>query len=84
MVAVSLPAPTLRRSRSVAQTKIAPTFGLGLNFYLNNWLSLGLEYRAFPFASNRAGFDSRGTGNDGKFLVNKIDSQGSTPSSSTR
>ena len=39
---------------------------------------IGLEYRALPFAWNRAGFDSRGKGNDGKFPDLKIDSQDQT------
>ncbi len=43
-----------------AQNHIAPTWGLGFDFYLNNWLGLGLEYRMVPFAWNRAGFDIRG------------------------
>jgi outer membrane beta-barrel protein len=60
------------------QTKIAPTFGLGLNFYLTDWLSLGLEYRALPFSWNRSGFDSRGSGNNGNFPDGKIDSQDDT------
>jgi len=60
------------------QTKFAPTFGLGLNFYLTDWLSLGLEYRALPFSWNRSGFDSRGSGNAGNFPDGKIDSQDDT------
>ncbi len=63
---------------TVGQTKIAPTFGIGLNFYLADFLSLGLEYRALPFSWNRAGFDSRGAGNNGNFPDGKIDSQDDT------
>ena len=61
-----------------SSTKIAPTFGLGLNFYINNFVSIGLEYRALPFAWDRAGFDTRGGGNDGKFPDNKITSADDT------
>jgi outer membrane beta-barrel protein len=61
-----------------SSTKIAPTFGLGLNFYFNQFMSLGLEYRALPFAWDRAGFDSRGAGTDGKFPDNKITSADDT------
>ena len=61
-----------------SSTKIAPTFGLGLNFYINNFMSIGLEYRALPFAWDRAGFDTRGGGNDGKFPDNKITSADDT------
>ena len=52
---------------------IAPTFGLGLNFYIGKWTSLGFEYRALPFALNTGGFDSRGGGPDQKFPDNKVD-----------
>jgi len=61
-----------------SSTKIAPTFGLGFNFYINNFMSLGLEYRALPFAWDRGGFDTRGGGNDGKFPDNKITSADDT------
>lgn len=61
-----------------SRVAIAPTFGLGLTFYASNLVSLGLEYRAVPFAWNRAGFDSRGSGNDGRFPDGKVDGQDST------
>jgi outer membrane beta-barrel protein len=61
-----------------SSTKIAPTFGLGFNFYINNFMSLGLEYRAFPFAWNRSGFDSRGSGNNGQYPDGKINSSDDT------
>jgi outer membrane beta-barrel protein len=48
----------------------APTFGLGLHFFIQDFLSLGVEYRAIPFAWNRAGFDTSGTPNG--FPDNKI------------
>ena len=60
------------------QTKIAPTFGVGLKFYPGNFWSLGVEYRAVPFSWNRAGFDSRGAGPNGDFPDGKIDSQDDT------
>jgi outer membrane beta-barrel protein len=47
-----------------SRTAISPTFGLGLNFYVTNFLSLGVEYRALPFSWNRAGFDSSGGPNN--------------------
>jgi outer membrane beta-barrel protein len=61
-----------------SRTAIAPTFGLGLNFYVTNFLSLGVEYRALPFSWNRAGFDSRGAGNDGNTPDQKVDEQDRT------
>jgi outer membrane beta-barrel protein len=45
----------------------APSFGLGLNFYFNDLIALGVEYRAFPFSWNRGGYDSKGGKPDGNF-----------------
>jgi len=53
---------------------IAPTFGLGLNFYINKWSALGFEWRGLPFAWNTAGFDTAGGGKDNKFPDNSISS----------
>jgi outer membrane beta-barrel protein len=50
-----------------SKTKISPTFGVGFTFYIGNFVSLGVEYRALPFSWNRAGFDSRGAGPNGNF-----------------
>ena len=61
-----------------SRTAIAPTFGLGLKFYINKFLSLGAEYRAFPFSWNRGGFDSRGAGTNSKFPDDKVDSEDRT------
>ena len=57
---------------------IAPTFGLGLNFYPSNFISFGFEYRALPFSWNRAGFDNKGGAPDGKFPDNQITSDDRT------
>jgi hypothetical protein len=54
------------------RTAIAPTFGLGLSFYMGKFMNLGLEWRALPFAWNTGGFDNRGGGPDGRFPDNKI------------
>lgn len=59
-------------------TRIAPTFGLGLSLYLTGFVSLNIEYRALPFKSNRGGFDSRGGGPDASFPDNKIDGEDQT------
>ncbi len=61
-----------------SRTAIAPTFGLGLNFYTGDLVSVGLEYRALPFSWNRAGFDQQGGGNNGKFPDLKINSSDRT------
>jgi outer membrane beta-barrel protein len=61
-----------------SELKLAPTFGLGLNFYFANFMSLGVEYRALPFSWNRSGFDTRGAGSNGNAPDGKIDSQDDT------
>jgi hypothetical protein len=57
-----------------ARTQIAPTFGLGLSFYMGGFASLGLEWRGIPFAWNTGGFDTHGGAPDGRFPDNKITS----------
>ncbi len=46
---------------------IAPTFGLGLSFYVNNWNAFGFEWRGMPFSRNTSGFDNHGGGPGNKF-----------------
>jgi outer membrane beta-barrel protein len=51
------------RATQVAQTsriQPAPTFGVGLSFYLTDFMGLALEYRAFPFKWNNSGTDEAG------------------------
>ena len=60
------------------RTAIAPTFGLGFTFYTANFVSINLEYRAYPFSWNRGGFDSRGAPPDASFPDNKIDKEDRT------
>lgn len=43
---------------------VAPTFGLGLNFYPTGFFGLGFEFRAMPFSWNTGGFDNYGGGNN--------------------
>lgn len=57
---------------------VTGTFGLGLTFFMADFINLGVEYRALPFSWNRAGFDSRGTGPNGDFPDNKVDSEDRT------
>jgi hypothetical protein len=54
---------------------LAPTFGLGFNFYLAKFIALGLEWRGIPFAWNTGGFDNRGKDPDGHFPDTKINEQ---------
>jgi hypothetical protein len=58
-----------------SRTAIAPTFGLGFNFYLAKFIALGLEWRGIPFAWNTGGFDTRGGNPDGRFPDNKVNDQ---------
>jgi outer membrane beta-barrel protein len=37
-----------------SSTKLAPTFGVGFDFFGGNWWSLNVEYRALPFSWNRS------------------------------
>ncbi|HET9930231.1 MAG TPA: hypothetical protein VFQ35_06080 [Polyangiaceae bacterium] len=57
-----------------SRVAIAPTFGLGLSFYVNKWSAFGLEWRGLPFSRNLGGFDTAGGGKDDKFPDNKISS----------
>ena len=55
---------------------VAPTFGLGLNFYPGQFFGLGFEFRALPFSWNTSGFDNHGGGNNKDFpdtFVNSAD-----------
>lgn len=61
-----------------SRVAIAPTFGLGLTFYLSKFMSLGAEWRGLPFSRNTGGFDNRGAGPDDRFpdlAVNEQDRQ---------
>jgi outer membrane beta-barrel protein len=60
------------------QTKFAPTFGLGLTFFLNDIVNIGVEYRALPFSWNRGGFDSRGAGPNDNFPDAKVNGDDET------
>ena len=61
-----------------SKSKIAPTFGLGLTFYPSDFVSFGVEYRALPFSWNRSGFDSRGSGPNGNFPDDQVNSDDET------
>jgi outer membrane beta-barrel protein len=71
-------------NRLESKNHLAPTWGLGFNFYLSKFMSFGLEYRMIPFAWNRSGFDTRGLNangepdKSGKFPDQKIDDTDST------
>lgn len=50
-----------------SRVTVAPTFGLGLNFYPGSWIGFGAEWRGLPFSWNTSGFDNHGAGDDEDF-----------------
>ena len=56
-----------------SRTAITGTFGAGLTFYMSQWASLGVDWRALPLAWNTGGFDNHGGGPEGRFPDLKID-----------
>jgi len=57
--------------------RIAPTFGLGWNFYPRQleFFGFGAEWRAMPFSRNTSGFDNAGAGNDEAFPDTAVNSK---------
>lgn len=55
-----------------SRVAVAPTFGLGLTFYVNKWSGIGFEWRGLPLSYNTGGFDTAGGGKDEKFPDNRI------------
>jgi hypothetical protein len=53
----------VRESQLARSTRPAFTgmFGAGFNFYINRFLSISVEYRAFPFSWNTSGTDENST-----------------------
>lgn len=64
--------PCVNQFQTASRMAIAPTFAVGLSFYVNKWSALGFEYRGLPFAWNIGGFDTAGGGKDNDFPDNKI------------
>lgn len=64
--------PCAGQYQTASRMAIAPTFAVGLSFYVNKWSALGFEYRGLPFAWNIGGFDTAGGGKDKAFPDNKI------------
>jgi hypothetical protein len=61
--------------KMATRTAIAPTFGLGLSFFVNEWNAFGFEWRGMPFARNTGGFDNHGGNPDNKFPDYKVNSE---------
>lgn len=55
-----------------SRVAVAPTFGLGLNFYPGQFFGLGFEFRALPFSWNTSGFDNHGGGANKDFPDNNV------------
>lgn len=55
-----------------SRVAVAPTFGLGLNFYPGSFFGIGFEWRAFPFSWNTSGFDNHGGGPNNAFPDNNV------------
>nr|MBK7070457.1 outer membrane beta-barrel domain-containing protein [Deltaproteobacteria bacterium] len=49
------------QSARASRLAVAPTFGFGLNFFINRFVSVNVEYRATPFSWNRSGTDENST-----------------------
>jgi len=58
-----------------SRVTVAPTFGLGLNFYPTHIFGFGAEWRGMPFEWNTSGFDNFGGPPDGDFPDNAVNSQ---------
>lgn len=56
---------------------VAPTFGLQFNFYINDFVGFGAEFRGLPFSWNTSGFDNHGAGKDQAFPDQAVNGQDS-------
>ena len=72
---VNLNNPCEKSFQLESRVAIAPTFGLGLNFYPQPFLGVGLEWRGLPFAWNTSGFDNHGGGKDQAFPDNSVNAK---------
>ncbi len=77
-VAATPPPPNAGSFQRAGRVAVAPSFGLGFTFYFNHLVSLGIEYRAFPFNWNRGGYDSKGSPPTGNFPDQKVDGSDQT------
>lgn len=55
-----------------SRVAVAPTFGLGFTFFTGRMASIGIDWRALPFARNTGGYDIRGFGDSERFPDNKV------------
>jgi outer membrane beta-barrel protein len=54
-----------------SRVTFVPTFGVGFTFFVNDWMSLNLEYRAIPYQMNKSGTDEIGMNKSGKYYNGK-------------
>jgi len=54
---------------------VAPTFGVGLNFYPTKIFGFGAEFRGLPYEWNTSGFDNFGGPPDGDFPDTAVNSE---------
>jgi outer membrane beta-barrel protein len=59
--AMNPPANCRESTSRASRVAVTGTFGVGLNFFINHFISIAVEYRAFPFAWNTAGTDESTT-----------------------
>ena len=57
-----------------SRVAVAPTFGLGLNFYPSSFVGFGVQWRGLPFSWNTSGFDNHGGGKNQDFPDNSVSS----------
>ena len=75
-VAGNLPCADPKSFALKSRIAVAPTFGLGLNFYPRQiqFFGFGAEFRGMPFSWNTSGFDNHGGGNNQDFPDNNVNS----------
>lgn len=62
------------QANRASRVAAAPTFGVGLSIYANEYMALNLEWRAMPFAWNTSGTDEGGRNTSGQ-----LDTSGTFP-----
>lgn len=67
--------PGVQDFKMDSRMAIAPTFGLGFQFYFAGFGAIGLEWRALPFDRNTGGFDNHGGGPNKEFPDLKVDNK---------
>ncbi len=53
------------QTKTASRTLVAPTFGVGLTLYGQDWFGIAFEWRALPFSWNTSGTDEGGLDKNG-------------------